>query len=96
MCASLYLAFTRYSIQSSPQWVGLLNFKALLLGWGPNFYNSLRVTFIYMIQAVPLPVAASGIIWAWVFNPKYGILNRLIYVTQRSFIEGITLTGMKG
>ena len=113
MCASFYLAFTRYSIQSSPQWVGLLNFKALLLGWGPNFYNSLRVTFIYMVQAVPLsvvvalsaamllnlkqikgksvfrtiffvpsllPVAASGIIWAWVFNPKYGILNRLIYL----------------
>ena len=111
MLASLYLAFTRYSIQSSPQWVGLLNFRSIVMGWEPNFYNSVRVTVLYMIMAVPLglivslsaalvlnlqhikcksifrilfflpsllPVAASGIIWGWVFNPRYGLLNRVI------------------
>jgi len=111
MVASLYLAFTRYSIQSSPRWVGLLNFRAIIPGWEPNFCNSLQATFVYVILAVPmglvvalsaalllnlqsikcksifrtlfflpslLPVAASGIVWAWVFNPKYGLLNRVI------------------
>jgi len=113
MLASLYLAFTRYSIQSSPQWVGLLNFKSIVLGWDPAFYRSVKVTLLYVVLAVPmglivslsaalvlnvqgikgrsifrtvfflpslLPVAASGIIWSWVFNPQYGLLNRLIQV----------------
>jgi len=111
MVASLYLAFTRYSIQSYPRWVGLQNFRAVFLGWEPNFYHSLQVTLVYVILAVPmglivalsaalllnlqsikgksifrtlfflpslLPVAASGIVWAWVFNPKNGLLNRVI------------------
>lgn len=107
--ASLYLSFTRYSILSTPRWVGGLNYQACLLGWEPNFYNSIKVTGLYAILAVPLglitalaaawllnvkgvrgmggfrtifylpsllPVAASGILWTWLFHPQYGLLNR--------------------
>ena len=108
--SSLYLSFTKYSIVEAPRWVGLLNFKAILKGYEPNFYNSVRVTVLFTLLAVPLniiialtaalllnvknirgmsvfrtifflpaliPIVASTIVWAWVFHPKYGVLNQL-------------------
>ena len=108
--SSLYLSFTKYSIIEAPRWVGLLNYKAILKGFEPNFLNSVKVTALFTILAVPLniiialaaalllnvknirgitifrtvfflpaliPVVATTIIWAWIFHPKYGVLNLL-------------------
>ncbi|MCX7018214.1 MAG: sugar ABC transporter permease [Candidatus Sumerlaeota bacterium] len=32
---------------------------------------------VYFLPAI-LPATASAIIWIWIFNPKYGILNRML------------------
>ncbi|MGB2823569.1 MAG: sugar ABC transporter permease [Phycisphaerae bacterium] len=110
MLASLYLSFTKYTIVDAPRWVGWHNYEAIFRGWEPNFYNSVRVTVLYAVTAVPLtilvalaaalllnvkgargisvfrtlfflpsllPAVASAIIWAWLFNSRFGLLNRL-------------------
>lgn len=108
--SSLYLSFTKYSIVESSRWVGLLNYKAIFKGFEPNFFNSVKVTVLFTMLAVPLniiialatalllnikkirgvtifrtafflpaliPVVATTIGWAWVFHPKFGVLNLL-------------------
>jgi multiple sugar transport system permease protein len=55
MLASLYLAFTDYNILSSPRFVGLDNFERM---WADGrFWNSARVTVIYVFVSVPLQLA---------------------------------------
>lgn len=53
----------------------LLNLK----GRGMNVYRT-----IYYLPAV-LPLVAVSILWIWIFNPQYGILNR-----------GLSLLGIEG
>ncbi|MBM7807914.1 multiple sugar transport system permease protein [Geodermatophilus bullaregiensis] len=53
--ASAYLAFTDYSLIGSPEWTGLENFQRMLDD--PRFYQSLKVTFIYVGVSVPLQLA---------------------------------------
>ncbi|MDF7822613.1 sugar ABC transporter permease [Pontiellaceae bacterium B12227] len=51
--ASIYLAFTDFDIISSPEWVGLDNYKRLFFD-DPVFWKSLGVTLKYALIAVPL------------------------------------------
>ncbi|MGY1720955.1 carbohydrate ABC transporter permease [Blastococcus sp. SYSU DS0552] len=53
--ASAYLSFTDYSLIGSPEWVGLANFERMFDD--PRFYQSLRVTFTYVVVSVPLQLA---------------------------------------
>jgi multiple sugar transport system permease protein len=53
--ASLYLSFTDYSLIGSPEWVGLDNFQRMF--HDPRFYQSLKVTAIYVGVSVPLQLA---------------------------------------
>lgn len=39
---------------------------------------------IYFLPSI-LPAVASGIIWVWIFNPRYGLLNHLL---EKIGIEG--------
>jgi multiple sugar transport system permease protein len=110
MLASLYLAFTDYSIAGAPVWTGLANFKKALGGGDELFWISLGLTLKYAFVMVPLgiggsllaalalnqglklstmfrtffflpsltPVVASALVWAWLLNPNYGILNYLL------------------
>jgi multiple sugar transport system permease protein len=55
---SIYLSFTRYDIVSSPEWVGLANYRKLLTG-DPLFWKSLWITFHYALVAVPMGIAAG-------------------------------------
>ncbi|NHN34909.1 carbohydrate ABC transporter permease [Paenibacillus agricola] len=52
MLQSLYFSFTDYSLLTAPKWVGLKNFEAIFKD--RFFYNSLKVTFLYVITSVPL------------------------------------------
>jgi multiple sugar transport system permease protein len=52
MIASLYLSFTQYNMLSSPQWIGLENYRNLLDE--ALFWKSLRVTAMYSAISVPL------------------------------------------
>lgn len=49
---SLYFSFTEYNVLKPAKWVGLSNYERMFNE--PKFWNSLKVTFIYSIFAVPL------------------------------------------
>ena len=53
--ASAYLAFTDYSLIGAPEWTGLANFERMFND--PRFYQSLKVTFLYVGISVPLLLA---------------------------------------
>jgi multiple sugar transport system permease protein len=53
--ASAYLAFTDYSLIGAPEWTGLANFERMFND--PRFYQSLKVTFLYVGISVPLQLA---------------------------------------
>src|SRR5690242_19389182 len=48
-----YFAFTDYDLLSAPTWAGLDNFVRMFTS-DDKFYTSLRVTFLYVIVAIPL------------------------------------------
>lgn len=57
--SSVYLSFTKYSISDPPRWVGLDNYAVIFKGWEPSFYNSVKVTIVYSVLAVPLGVSVA-------------------------------------
>ncbi|WP_129841033.1 sugar ABC transporter permease [Streptomyces sp. RFCAC02] len=58
MLFSLYLAFTRYDLSSSPEWIGLDNFRRMFTT-DPRFFSSVDVTLTYVLWSVPLLLAVS-------------------------------------
>lgn len=56
LMASLVLSFTRYRIVASPEFIGLGNFIRIFTA-DRDFYQVLRVTFIYVFIAVPVKVS---------------------------------------
>lgn len=54
---SFYLSFTEYSMLSAPEWIGGKNYERM---WeDATFWKSLRVTFMFVLLAVPLRLAFS-------------------------------------
>jgi multiple sugar transport system permease protein len=105
---SLYLSLTQYHIGREPLFVGLDNFSRLTRDG--DFWQSLKVTTLYVLGSVPgstvisigiamllaqkirgvslwrtifflpsvvAPVAVA-ILWSFVFNPEYGLINTLL------------------
>lgn len=68
LLSSLFYAFTRFDLLSSPQWIGLGNFKAVFADM--RFYQSMKVTFIYVLVSSPLKLLFALCI-ALVFNMKH-------------------------
>jgi multiple sugar transport system permease protein len=60
MLYSLYLAFTSYNLLSSPQWIGWGNFVQMF--HDPRYFNSVRVTLIYVLISVPLVLVISMLV----------------------------------
>lgn len=56
--ASLYLSFCSYDVLSAPRWIGLANYRDLLLN-DPLFYKALYNTLCYAVFSIPLGVAAG-------------------------------------
>jgi multiple sugar transport system permease protein len=56
MAVSLYLSFTNYDLFSTPTWIGLDNFKEMFTS-DEKFWQSLKVTFTYVLAGVPLRLA---------------------------------------
>lgn len=109
MIASFVLGFTQYNAIQPPKFIGFTNFR--LLANDPVFWKSLRVTFIFTLLFVPiqmaislflaaflnmrvfgmrvirtiyylpaiLPAVVTGLVWVWLFNPDFGLLNFLIF-----------------
>jgi len=51
LIASLVLSFSHYDLFNSPTWIGLGNYRQMLVD--PNFIGSLDLTFTYVIVTVP-------------------------------------------
>jgi multiple sugar transport system permease protein len=58
MIFSLYLAFTRYDLSSSPEWIGTANFERMFTT-DPRFFESVNVTLTYVLLSVPLLLGVS-------------------------------------
>jgi multiple sugar transport system permease protein len=54
---SFYLSFTEYNLLDPARWIGWQNF--LHISNDRLFYNSLKVTFIYVLTSVPLKLATA-------------------------------------
>ncbi|MFC4597687.1 carbohydrate ABC transporter permease [Cohnella hongkongensis] len=55
---SLFLSFTDFDMFTAPEWVGLGNYKEMLMEDG-RFQKALRVTFIYVFVGVPVELAVA-------------------------------------
>jgi multiple sugar transport system permease protein len=51
MLRSLYLSFTSYNLLSPPVWIGTQNYQRIFSD--PEFWQSLKVTFLYALGSVP-------------------------------------------
>lgn len=54
--SSFYYSFTNYNMVSAPTWTGWDNYVKIFTG-DPEFYQSLKVTGIYVVLAVPVKLA---------------------------------------
>jgi multiple sugar transport system permease protein len=68
LLASLYLSLTHYGGSGSPTWVGLENFRYMLLE-DPRFRDSLRATFAFVVGFLPLSLVL-GMAVALLMNQK--------------------------
>ena len=107
---AVWLAFTDWNLIRPPRNVGFDNW--MRLGNDKLFWQSLKVTTLYTLAAVPLglilalllallintkvkgiaffrtiyylpsivPAVASAVLWAWIFNTEFGLLNAILRV----------------
>ncbi len=68
LVASLFYSFTDYSLLSKPVFIGLKNYIDIFTV-DPDFYNSIKATFIYTLIAVPGKLIFALII-AMILNSK--------------------------
>ena len=58
MISSLYLSFTNYDLFTTPQWIGLANYRRLLVE-DPRFLTAVWVTIKYVALSTPLKLVAA-------------------------------------
>ena len=54
--ASLVLSFTHFDLMTDPRWAGMANYRRIAFA-DAKFWESLRVTFTYVVLTVPLKLA---------------------------------------
>lgn len=70
MLASFVLSFTDYRVVNTPKFIGFDNYTRLFDGTDPYFYNSLGVTFKYVLLRVPLGLIFSFLV-AYLLNLEF-------------------------
>ncbi|MCY3834664.1 MAG: sugar ABC transporter permease [Chloroflexi bacterium] len=78
--ASLVISFTEWDIVNPPVWAGLGNYELMLRD--PLFFQSLKVTTLYALVAVPLQIVV-GLFIAILLNTKIrliGLYRTLFYL----------------
>jgi multiple sugar transport system permease protein len=107
--ASFYYSFTQYDVVSSPRFIGLENFRVLLLE-DKQYHKAILNTVFYAFLAIPLgmlvsfsvalllnmkvrgmaafrtvfylpsilPEIAAALLWMWILNTQYGLLNQTL------------------
>lgn len=79
--ASLYFSFTKYDVVSSPQWVGLDNYRRLFTR-DDLFPVSIRNSLIYTAMYVPLHTVLALLVALLLHHARYcrGIFRTLFYL----------------
>ncbi len=82
---SIYFSLTSWNgVTAVKEWVGLANYRELI---GDNlFWLSLLHTIIWVIIGTIAPIVI-GIVWNWIYNPVFGILNEALDAVG---LEGIS------
>ncbi|QNF29721.1 sugar ABC transporter permease [Metabacillus sp. FJAT-53654] len=78
---SLYLSFTSYNMFSTPSWIGLENYKKMFTA-DPRYWQSLKVTLIYVLAGVPLRLGFALLV-AMILNTTsraVGLYRSLFYL----------------
>jgi len=90
MIASLFLSFTKYDVITPMRWIGLENFR-IAFTTDPLFWQSLKVTTIYVFGSVPLQMALGLVVAVLMNQALRGItLFRTIYYVP-AVISGVPL-----
>ena len=55
---SFFLSFTKYNVFQAPQWIGLANYKQILLH-DERFWKAMRNTIFYVVGVVPIGVSLA-------------------------------------
>lgn len=78
---SLYLSFTKYNLFGAPVWIGLENYQKMFTE-DPRYWQSLKVTLIYVFAGVPLRLGFALLI-AIILNTAsraVGLYRTLFYL----------------
>ncbi|MDQ0232533.1 carbohydrate ABC transporter permease [Metabacillus malikii] len=78
---SLYLSFTKYNLFGAPVWIGLENYQKMFTQ-DPRYWQSLKVTLIYVLAGVPLRLGFALLI-AMILNTAsraVGLYRTLFYL----------------
>jgi len=78
---SLYFSFTKYNLFSPPEWIGFANYKKMFTD-DPRYWNSLKVTLIYVFAGVPLRLGFALLV-AMILNTAsraVGLYRTLFYL----------------
>jgi len=71
-----YIAFTKWDLFTSPEFVGLSNFKEILFNQDSTFYEQLRIglgnTFKFVIMCVPLAIIIPLILAVALYSKPVG------------------------
>lgn len=109
MVASFVLGFTDWNVVSTPNFIGLKNFRTMFIDdfiFRKSIYATVyysigsvisSVTFAFLIalllnqkvRGLPVfrtifylpsitPAIASAMLWIWLFNPDFGLLNQIL------------------
>jgi len=82
MLVSLGLSFTQWDMLSAPRWVGLTNFTRMFTG-DPLFWQTVKVTALYTVLAVPLVAVVASLGLAVALNRRargIGIVRTIFYL----------------
>lgn len=79
LVGSLYYSFTDFNLLTTPNWVGLQNYEQMLTN-DDRYYQSLRVTFTYVLVSVPLSLVFALLIAVILNNNlRWMALYRSVY-----------------
>ena len=92
LMASLFYAFTDFSITNTPVFVGFANFKTMFFN-DPLFYKSLGNTLKYVFMSVPLKIVTALLV-AVILNQKLKGINlyRTIYYIPSNFGGSVAIS----
>ncbi len=83
MIVSLVLSFTQWDMLSDPRWIGFDNFRTMLTGTDPLFWQSVQVTAVYTALTVPLVAVVASLGLAMLLNRRMhgvGLLRTVFYM----------------